>query len=100
MAAADMAIGAGGASTWERCCLGLPTLAVIVADNQRDMIRRLASDGALLAVDMHDAAFEAAFGAALDRLVGLEVRIALRARSAPLCDGRGAERIADAILSL
>jgi UDP-2,4-diacetamido-2,4,6-trideoxy-beta-L-altropyranose hydrolase len=31
---ADIAIGAGGATTWERCILGLPTLTLVFADNQ------------------------------------------------------------------
>jgi UDP-2,4-diacetamido-2,4,6-trideoxy-beta-L-altropyranose hydrolase len=31
---ADLAIGAGGATTWERACLGLPSLVVAIADNQ------------------------------------------------------------------
>lgn len=35
MASADLALGAGGASTWERCCLGLPTITWAVAENQR-----------------------------------------------------------------
>lgn len=34
MAQADLAIGAGGATTWERCCLGLPSIVVSIADNQ------------------------------------------------------------------
>jgi len=34
MMEADLAIGAGGITTWERCFLGLPTIIVIVADNQ------------------------------------------------------------------
>jgi len=100
MASADMAIGAGGASTWERCTLGLPTLAVIVADNQRPMIHAMAADGALLAVDLTAATFEADFTAALQTLAEVDVRIALRDRSAALCDGQGANRIADAILAL
>jgi UDP-2,4-diacetamido-2,4,6-trideoxy-beta-L-altropyranose hydrolase len=32
---ADLAVGAGGATTWERLCLGLPTLVVTIAENQR-----------------------------------------------------------------
>jgi len=34
MAKADLAIGAAGTSAWERCCLGLPTLMLALADNQ------------------------------------------------------------------
>ncbi|BAN36701.1 hypothetical protein SCD_n02902 [Sulfuricella denitrificans skB26] len=35
MAQADLAIGAGGATTWERMCLGLPTVVISIAENQR-----------------------------------------------------------------
>ncbi|TBU91623.1 UDP-2,4-diacetamido-2,4,6-trideoxy-beta-L-altropyranose hydrolase [Stutzerimonas kirkiae] len=35
MADSDLAIGAAGATSWERCCLGLPTAMMVVADNQR-----------------------------------------------------------------
>lgn len=35
MAESDLAIGAAGATSWERCCLGLPTVMVVLADNQR-----------------------------------------------------------------
>jgi UDP-2,4-diacetamido-2,4,6-trideoxy-beta-L-altropyranose hydrolase len=31
---ADLAIGAGGATTWERMCLGLPTVVISIAENQ------------------------------------------------------------------
>jgi UDP-2,4-diacetamido-2,4,6-trideoxy-beta-L-altropyranose hydrolase len=34
MADSDLAIGAAGSTAWERCCLGLPTLMVVLADNQ------------------------------------------------------------------
>jgi len=34
MVAADLAIGASGSATWERCCLGLPSLMFAIADNQ------------------------------------------------------------------
>lgn len=45
MANANLAIGAGGTTTWERCCLGLPSVVVSIADNQRPSCRTLADDG-------------------------------------------------------
>ncbi|WP_454626227.1 UDP-2,4-diacetamido-2,4,6-trideoxy-beta-L-altropyranose hydrolase [Bradyrhizobium cenepequi] len=48
MGRADLAIGAGGVMCWERCCLGLPTMAVDIAENQVDVLRILAELGALL----------------------------------------------------
>lgn len=41
MAAADLAIGAGGSATWERCCLGLPALVLSLAENQSEIARGL-----------------------------------------------------------
>lgn len=45
MSRADIAIGAGGTTTWERCCLGLPTLQVAIAPNQEAPSRALAEAG-------------------------------------------------------
>jgi UDP-2,4-diacetamido-2,4,6-trideoxy-beta-L-altropyranose hydrolase len=47
MARADLAIGAGGVMCWERCCLGLPAIAVDIADNQVGALTALAAIGAL-----------------------------------------------------
>lgn len=49
MAAADLAIGAGGSATWERCCLGLPALSLCTAENQRRQIADAAEAGLLYA---------------------------------------------------
>lgn len=37
MAKADLAIGAGGTTTWERCALGVPSLVIAVAENQVEL---------------------------------------------------------------
>jgi UDP-2,4-diacetamido-2,4,6-trideoxy-beta-L-altropyranose hydrolase len=48
MARADLAIGAGGVMCWERCCLGLPTVAMDIAANQVGALTALAAAGALV----------------------------------------------------
>ncbi|MDB5963997.1 MAG: Pseudaminic acid cytidylyltransferase, partial [Polaromonas sp.] len=67
--AADLAVGASGSSTWERCSLGLPSLAVVLADNQREAALELG--GAGIIVDLGDAArvTAGALAAAIRRLV-------------------------------
>ena len=100
MQAADMAVGAGGSATWERCALGLPTLAVVVADNQRSTIAGLADAGVLLAVDAAARGFEIALEAAFDRLADPGLRARLQSASRAVCDGQGAARVAEALLAL
>jgi UDP-2,4-diacetamido-2,4,6-trideoxy-beta-L-altropyranose hydrolase len=51
MAASDLAIGAGGITALERCCLGLPSLVVVVANNQRPGARALFGLGAALLIE-------------------------------------------------
>ena len=48
---ADLAIGAGGSTSWERCCLGLPTLLYVLAENQRKIAGNLEELGAVKIVD-------------------------------------------------
>jgi UDP-2,4-diacetamido-2,4,6-trideoxy-beta-L-altropyranose hydrolase len=45
---ADAAIGAAGASTWERCFLGLPSILIKVAENQGEAISRVVNNGSAI----------------------------------------------------
>lgn len=54
MANSDIAIGAAGATSWERCCLGLPTIMVVVAENQQTVANNLRESGAALFVNLND----------------------------------------------
>lgn len=47
MAEADLAVGAGGSATWERCCLGLPCIVITVAQNQVEAARDISTYGAV-----------------------------------------------------
>jgi UDP-2,4-diacetamido-2,4,6-trideoxy-beta-L-altropyranose hydrolase len=100
-AEADIGIGAPGSSTWERCVLGLPSVMVVLADNQRPAARALAERGAALVVDIAQPDFEAAFDRALLKLLrDTDARRDLAARSAEICDGLGAGRTAEALLRI
>lgn len=48
MADSDLAIGAAGATSWERCCLGLPTIMIVLAENQRSIAQGLSNVGAAI----------------------------------------------------
>lgn len=50
MARADLAVGAGGVSTWERCCVGLPTMTFAVAPNQQAVVEEAARRGLVYAI--------------------------------------------------
>ena len=99
-AAADIAIGAGGSSVWERCCLGLPSLTVVVADNQRENAAALAREGASLAIAPPSGDFDARLQAAFATLASdATLRASMSAAAADLCDGLGADRVAARLLA-
>lgn len=96
MSAADLAVGAAGTSSWERCCLGLPTVALALADNQRFVAEQLQSTGALTAVSALTGVTQAVRAAAADAAL----RASMTAAAAALTDGRGADAVVDVMLDL
>lgn len=99
LAASDLAIGAGGSMNWERACLGVPTLAFGIADNQQHGLEALIEAGCVAGVPDMPVADEARIAAWLTCLLDNPALLrGLSTRSATLVDGRGAERVADALL--
>ena len=97
MAHADLAIGAGGGTSLERLCLGLPSIVVALVDNQRAQAAALVAAGAALAVAPASGGLGGQLNAALKALRGHEARQAMAQAAAPLCDGLGAARVVDAM---
>jgi UDP-2,4-diacetamido-2,4,6-trideoxy-beta-L-altropyranose hydrolase len=96
---ADLAIGAGGSTTWERCVLALPTLTLVLADNQIAAARALEAAGVTPCLDVHAPDFEAALVRETQALLAdPDRRAALSTASATVCDGLGADRVAEAFL--
>lgn len=93
MSHADLGIGAGGATSWERCCLGLPSVILTLAENQRPNAQALAARGA--ALDLGDVATctEARVHDSVHALLNDRgARRAMSAAASALCDGRGVQR--------
>ena len=95
LAAADLVVSAGGVTMLEACVLGRPTVAVAVAENQRAAVRALGAGGAVAVAEL---------ATALDTTVRLidadSERAALGEIARATVDGRGAERVAAAIVEL
>ena len=101
MADADICIGAGGSSVWERSVVGLPSATLVLAENQRDMAHRMAEAGLCLTLDVTAGGFEAELTAAWTSLTeDADLRWRLAERSSEQCDGQGAGRAAAAVLWL
>lgn len=92
---ADLAIGAGGTMNWERACLGVPSLAFGIADNQVAILDALLEAGCVggqASMPIADSLPIARWlGIALDNPAFLR---GLSTRSHALVDGRGTERVA------
>ncbi len=51
MCLADLAIGAVGSTSWERCSLGLPAILMVLAENQKSAAEALKRNGAVIITD-------------------------------------------------
>jgi len=45
MSNSDLSLGAGGRTSWERCCLGLPSLVSTLSKDQEEVITTLSKLG-------------------------------------------------------
>ena len=92
MSEADLAIGAAGGSAWERCCLGLPSLLVVLAENQRPGALALAHAGAARLVgDACD--INTHLPSAIDAMQNARVLAEMAAKASSVTDGQGVERV-------
>jgi UDP-2,4-diacetamido-2,4,6-trideoxy-beta-L-altropyranose hydrolase len=94
MARCTLAIGAGGSTTWERCAMGLPSIVIIGAENQRRMAIDLARAGMIeLLGEAHDVSVHALAGVVSELIADAQRRSKMRTDCMHLVDGRGAYRV-------
>lgn len=93
IADSDLAIGAAGTSAWERCCLGLPTLTVVLADNQQSGAAALQAAGCVELLGKKAAGFDG-LPEKLAAMLTPSRLVAMQVACAALTDGLGARRVA------
>lgn len=94
MLQADLALGAGGSTTWERCALGLPSLVMSVADNQIAIADGVDMAGAHRHLGLFKHISEAQLTAAIEATVSEPTVLEKMSQSASaLVDAKGCERV-------
>lgn len=94
MTNADLAIGAGGVSAWERCCAGLPSVMISAAPNQVGICEGIARSGAGRYLGTAAEVDPASISRAVSELSEEPEAMAEMSRAArALVDGRGVERV-------
>ncbi len=96
MAQYDMAIGAPGSTSWERACLGIPSIIIALADNQLTICKVLSDAGAAISVDL--GSIDKDLKSACQQLLVDYDQI--RKANLELCDGLGVDRIIENIALL
>tara|TARA_B100001964_G_scaffold238280_1_gene303521 strand:+ start:146 stop:1228 length:1083 start_codon:yes stop_codon:yes gene_type:complete len=101
MASADLCIGAAGAATWERCCLGLPTITIILAENQKNISESLDNEGVLVNLGWYLNVTENIIKEAIEGLIiNPQKMVSMSNISRTLADGDGVSRVVDTITSV
>ncbi len=97
MAQADLALGAGGATTWERLCMGLPTLVVTLAENQRESAEEQQRKGWIKILNHVDQISVDSIASALQRVFAEGVAALVPGDLSGVVDGNGVARVVEAI---
>lgn len=99
MAVADLAIGAGGATTWERCALGVPSLVTVIAANQQELAEIGARHGLFFYLGTATSVSDESLHDALKVFLGSPVSLqSYSANGIAMVDAKGTQRVAGLLL--
>jgi len=96
MKRADLAIGAGGTSTWERCCLGLPTIVTILSKDQKKIAEDLSKIGCVINLGVAEKTTKSDYVRALNE-IDLKKLEEISKKCLVLVDGKGVKRTVNKI---
>jgi len=96
MAECDLAVSAAGSTVWELLALGIPSMLVVLADNQAAIAAELDRRGAAVSLGAREELTTSSVTQALRSLAQDPLRLELvRRAGSTMVDGRGAARVAD-----
>ena len=93
MAVADIAIGAGGVTNWERMCVGLPSIVISVAENQHSIAQILHKKGMVNYLGRHDQVTVNVIRQAIKTEITQSNLLEKMSDAMNLCDGHGVTRV-------
>ena len=101
MVDADLFIGAGGTTVWERCAMGLPSLVTTVAENQEKTVSDMAESGYLLFLGRSEAvSIDSIYHVLEIAFQSPWLLISFDRKTQSLVDGKGAKRIIQEMMPL
>lgn len=100
MAWADVAISAGGSTCWELAFMGLPSIVLVLAENQKAIAAELARQGIIINLGWHQDVTREQIGLALQELLRQPTKSeTMSKKGKKLVDGNGARRVVLAIVN-
>jgi UDP-2,4-diacetamido-2,4,6-trideoxy-beta-L-altropyranose hydrolase len=98
MLKSDLAIGSGGTTSWERCCLGLPAVLIVLAENQAVIGENLQKAGATITLQ-DDTDLVINIKNSVEKFIQSQQQyLKVSNSAAAICDGAGATKVVQEIL--
>lgn len=96
----QLVVGSAGVSSLERLCLGIPSLLIQIAENQRELYKFLTENKYAVGLGYHtDITSEDFISKIISIVNDFELRLLIKNNGIKLVDGFGAKRLADNIIN-
>ncbi|MBL1140623.1 MAG: UDP-2,4-diacetamido-2,4,6-trideoxy-beta-L-altropyranose hydrolase [Proteobacteria bacterium] len=99
MSKADLAIGAGGSTNWERLCLGLPALVVSISENQRQVTKFLNDQGLIKLMGHADEIDNQRIKVELEQILAMPNLFDWSKCCLDACNGKGLLKVVEILMS-
>ena len=99
MQVADLCIGSSGTTTWERCCVGLPAIAIVTSNDQKDIASAVSNNKCIINLGKIKKSGKVNYIHLIKNLKNSDLQN-MSKNCMKLVDGKGATRISKYIFSM